>query len=80
MHDPAVVVAASAYGIRRVPAVVIDGKLVDRCAGRGPDEPTLTRAIRSDTGRGFQPSHGRLRPRINIAHKGYGFINFIVDR
>ena len=30
--------------IRSVPAVVIDGKLADCCAGRGPDEATLRQA------------------------------------
>jgi hypothetical protein len=45
MHDPAVAVAAGGYGIRRVPAVVVDGQLTDRGAGRGPDEATLTKAI-----------------------------------
>ncbi len=32
---------AKALGIRSVPAVVIDGRLADCCAGRGPDETTL---------------------------------------
>ncbi len=32
---------AKNLGIRSVPAVVIDGKLADCCAGRGPDEGTL---------------------------------------
>src|SRR5215469_5217737 len=45
MHDPTVAVAARRYGIRSVPAVVIDGRLADCCAGRGPDETTLTREI-----------------------------------
>ena len=45
MHDPDVAVAASGYGIRSLPAVVIDGRLADCCAGRGPDEMTLTREI-----------------------------------
>ena len=45
MHDPDVAAAASGYGIRRVPAVVIDGQLVDHIAGFGPNETTLTRAI-----------------------------------
>ena len=44
-HDPAVAVAASGYGIRRVPAVVIDGRLADWCARRDLDEATLTQAI-----------------------------------
>jgi hypothetical protein len=45
VHDPAVAVAASGYGIRRLPAVVIDGRLADCYAGRGLDEATLTQAI-----------------------------------
>jgi len=45
MHDTAVAVAASGYGIRSLPAVVIDGRLADCCAGRGPHEMTLTREI-----------------------------------
>lgn len=32
---------AKSLGIRSVPAVVINGKLADCCAGRGPDEITL---------------------------------------
>ncbi len=35
---------AKALGIRSVPAVVIDGKLADCCAGQGPDETTLKAA------------------------------------
>ena len=45
MHDAAVAVAARGYGIRSLPAVVIDGRLADCCAGRGLDEKTLTREI-----------------------------------
>jgi len=45
MHDPAVVVAAASYGIRRMPAVVVDGRLADPYAGVGLDEETLTREI-----------------------------------
>ena len=45
MHDPAVAAAARSYGIRRVPAVVIDGRLADFYAARGLDEVTLTQAI-----------------------------------
>ncbi len=37
MRHPAVAARAKSYGIRGVPAVVIDGKLADCCAGRGPD-------------------------------------------
>ena len=42
MHDPAVAAAARSYGIRRVPAVVIDGRLADFYAARDLDEVTLT--------------------------------------
>ena len=41
MKDPAVASRAKSLGIRSVPAVVIDGKLADCCAERGPDEATL---------------------------------------
>ena len=44
MHDPEVASRAKELGIRSVPAVVIDGKLADCCAGRGPDETTLRAA------------------------------------
>jgi hypothetical protein len=45
MHDLAVAVAANGYGIRRVPAVVVDGQLVDYFAECGADETSLTQAI-----------------------------------
>ncbi len=41
MNDPQVAKRAKELGIRSVPSVVIDGKLADCCAGRGPDETTL---------------------------------------
>lgn len=41
MHDASVARRAKDLGIRSVPAVVINGKLADCCAGRGPDEATL---------------------------------------
>jgi len=41
MNDKSVAVRAKSLGIRSVPAVVIDGKLADCCAGRGPDVATL---------------------------------------
>lgn len=41
MHDSAVATRAKALGIGSVPAVVIDGKLSDCCAGRGVDEGML---------------------------------------
>lgn len=44
MNDPAVAQRANTMGIRSVPAVVIDGRLADCCAGRGPDIAALKRA------------------------------------
>lgn len=44
MQDPNVADRAKDLGIHSVPAVVIDGKLGDCCAGRGPDEATLKAA------------------------------------
>lgn len=44
MHQPNVVKKAKQYGIRSVPAVVVNGKLADCCAGRGPDESSLRAA------------------------------------
>ncbi len=44
MKDPGVATRAKSLGIRSVPAVAIDGKLADCCAGRGPDEATLRAA------------------------------------
>jgi len=44
MRNPDVASRAKDLGIRSVPAVVIDGKLADCCAGRGPDEATLRTA------------------------------------
>jgi len=44
MKDPAVAARAADLGIRSVPAVVIDGRLADCCAGRGPDEAALRAA------------------------------------
>jgi len=41
MKDPNVASRAKSLGIRSVPAVVVNGKLADCCAGRGPDEATL---------------------------------------
>jgi glutaredoxin 3 len=36
---------AKNYGIRSVPAIVIDGKLASCCAGRGPEEHVLRSAL-----------------------------------
>ena len=44
MHRAEVAAKAKRYGIRSVPAVVVDGKLADCCAGRGPDEVSLRAA------------------------------------
>ena len=44
MNEATVATRAKGLGIRSVPAVVIDGKLADCCAGRGPDEATLRAA------------------------------------
>lgn len=38
MNDPAVAGRAKSFGVKSVPAVSIDGKLANCCAGRGPDE------------------------------------------
>lgn len=44
MRNADVADRAKDLGIRSLPAVVIDGKLADCCAGRGPDEATLRAA------------------------------------
>jgi len=44
MNDAKVAERANKLGVRSVPSVVIDGKLADCCAGRGPDEATLRAA------------------------------------
>ena len=41
MRDAEVAARARQLGIRSVPAVVVDGKLADCCAGRGVDADTL---------------------------------------
>jgi glutaredoxin 3 len=41
MKDRAVADRAKTLGVRRVPAVVIDGKLADCCSDRGISEATL---------------------------------------
>jgi len=41
MRQPDVAAKAKSYGIRSVPAVVIDGQLASCCAGRGVDEAAL---------------------------------------
>ena len=44
MHQPEVIKKAKRYGIRSIPAVVVNGKLAECCAGRGPDVATLRAA------------------------------------
>ena len=44
MRDPVVARRAGELGIHSVPAVVIDGRLADCCAGRGPDVEALRAA------------------------------------
>jgi hypothetical protein len=44
MMDARVFARAKAFGIRSVPAVVIDGKLASCCAGRGVDIEVLKAA------------------------------------
>ena len=44
MNDAKVASKAKSFGVRSVPAVMIDGKLADCCTGRGPDEATLRTA------------------------------------
>lgn len=41
MHKPEVAAKAKGYGIKSVPAVVINGKLAGCCSGRGVDVATL---------------------------------------
>ena len=45
MHKAEVAAKAKGYGVQRVPAVVIDGKLASCCTGRGPDEHVLQAAL-----------------------------------
>lgn len=44
MNKADVAARAAALGIRSVPAVVIDGRLADCCAGRGVDQAVLRAA------------------------------------
>lgn len=41
MNKPDVAAKAKQYGVKSVPAVVINGKLADCCAGNGPEEAAL---------------------------------------
>lgn len=45
MHQSEVASKAERYGIRSVPAVVVDGQLAGCCAGRGPKEDVLRSAL-----------------------------------
>ena len=45
MHQSEVTSKAKQYGVRSVPAIVVDGKLAGCCAGRGPDEHIFRSAI-----------------------------------
>lgn len=45
MHQSEIASKAKNFGVRSVPAVVIDGKLAGCCAGRGPDEHVLRSAL-----------------------------------
>jgi glutaredoxin 3 len=44
MHNKDVAARAEQYGVKSVPAVVIDGKLAGCCAGRGVDTAALRAA------------------------------------
>jgi len=63
MHDPVVASVAAGYGIRRVPAGVIDGRLADCHAELGLDEETLTRAIVGPARGAGPPARAGASPR-----------------
>ena len=44
MNDTTVAERAHTFGIRTVPAVIVDGKLAACCAGQGPNEADLRAA------------------------------------
>ena len=44
MKTPEVAERAKTLGIHSVPTVIIDGKIIDCCTGRGPDEAALKAA------------------------------------
>lgn len=44
LRQPAAAQKAKQYGLKSVPAVVIDGSVAACCSGRGPDESTLRAA------------------------------------
>jgi hypothetical protein len=63
MHEASVTKPAKALGIRSVPAVVVDGRLADCCAERGPTEASLrpstpSAGFASPSGRGTRPHRG----------------------
>lgn len=45
MNKSEVASKAKQYGVRSVPAVLVDGKLASCCAGRGPEETVLRAAL-----------------------------------
>lgn len=45
MHQAEIPTKAKHYGVRSLPAIVVDGKLAGCCAGRGPDEHILRSAL-----------------------------------
>jgi len=45
MNRSEIATRAKEYGIRSVPAVVIDGKLASCCTNRGPEEKVLRAAL-----------------------------------
>jgi len=45
MNKAEVATKAKGYGVRSVPAVVIDGKLASCCAGHGPEQDVLKSAL-----------------------------------
>jgi hypothetical protein len=44
MNDADVAARARQLGVRSVPAILVDGRLADCCAVRGPDEASLRHA------------------------------------
>jgi len=44
MNKPEVAAKAKQYGVKTVPAVVIDGELASCCSGAGPNEQALRAA------------------------------------
>ena len=44
MHEPDVAERARSLGVRSIPAITVDGKLVTCCAAGGPDEASLRAA------------------------------------